>query len=238
MKRMIKAAFHAVGLDLVRLPKPVVAREPKYFNTGALSPLEENSRELYDRFYGDQEEVDFYYNSQKCANVSRLDFYRAVSALAKEHHVELDGRVVIDVGCGTGHMLSALQEWSLPSRLFGCDFSGAAVSLSRERFPSIEFFQHDIYGPLPERYDVVFCTEVLEHLEKPHVALAQLLRAINPGGAIILTVPNGRFDQLNEHINFWSPESWRAFLLRECAPRAVTTAALFEGAYNVAIVRN
>jgi 2-polyprenyl-3-methyl-5-hydroxy-6-metoxy-1,4-benzoquinol methylase len=90
---------------------------------------------------------------------------------------------------------------------------------------------------LPNRYDVIFCTEVLEHLEKPHVALANLVAALNPGGILVLTVPDGRQDTINEHLNFWSPEGWRAFLIRECPQAELATRKLLNGPYNFALLR-
>lgn len=42
---------------------------------------------------------------------------------------------------------------------------------------------------LPARFDTVFCTEVLEHLPDPRVALAEVYRVLRPGGCLILSVP-------------------------------------------------
>jgi 2-polyprenyl-3-methyl-5-hydroxy-6-metoxy-1,4-benzoquinol methylase len=203
----------------------------KYFNTGLLNPLQENSLELYERFYGDHEALNEYYQGR------RLEFYRAVSAQVHASGVCLDNKDVIDVGSGTGHLLSELRQWSKPRRLTGCDFSEEAIKFSRQRFPGCSFFRHDIYVPLPEQFDVVLCTEVLEHLERPYVALANLLGAVRPGGALVLTVPDGRRDTTLEHINFWSPESWKAFIERECPRCRLETATLMKGDVNFGLLR-
>ena len=60
----------------------------------------------------------------------------------------------------------------------------------------------------------MICTEVLEHLELPDVALKQMLHATRPGGVVFLTTPDGRVDYSGLHINFWSPESWQIFVSR------------------------
>jgi 2-polyprenyl-3-methyl-5-hydroxy-6-metoxy-1,4-benzoquinol methylase len=198
--------------------------------------LEENSVENYNKFYGDHDELDYYYNVQKYANDSRLRFFDEVSSYVRGSGIRLDGRDVIDVGCGTGHLLSALGTWATPRTWSGCDFSEKAVEFSRAKFPGIAFFVHDLYDGLSDQYDVVFCTEVLEHLLRPDLALRNLLTATRVGGTLVLTVPNGRIDQLNQHINFWSPESWAVFLERECDGELVQTSTLFDGHCNIGMI--
>jgi 2-polyprenyl-3-methyl-5-hydroxy-6-metoxy-1,4-benzoquinol methylase len=230
-KRLCQGFFARFGLRVMRLPRSGPPGGGKYFNTGNLQPLEENSRDLYDHFYSDHEVLLQYYDEQ------RLAFYTAVSDCLRDNGLKLDGKDLLDVGCGTGHLLFELQKWSKPRSLVGCDFSEEAMKFSRERFPGCRFFTHDICGPLPGIYDVVLCTEVLEHLEKPFVAIQHLINAVRPGGHVVITVPNGRLDQLNEHINFWSPESWKAFVERECPDSTVATSLLQAGRYNFALIQ-
>ena len=103
--------------------------------------------------------------------------------------------------------------------------------------PNFRFFQHNIYKPLPGKYDVILCTEVLEHLEYPWRGLQTLMSAARPGGRVVITVPNGRLDRSNEHINFWSSESWRAFIERECSGLTFSTMQLPGVPNNAAIIR-
>ncbi len=216
-KSLIKAMLRFVGLEV-----SVAERSPlatKYFGTGDLTPFEENSRELYDQFYSDEEVLDDYY--QEC----RLDFYTAVIEKLNGS-VDLDQKNILDNGCGVGFLLAEVSKKYNPSSLSGADFSEEAMKASRKRFPSMNFFQHDANDPLTDKYDVIFCTEVIEHLEKPFIAVQNMLGALNPGGALVLSVPDGRTDTSNEHINFWSPESWKMFLERECPNYAVKTSRL------------
>ena len=230
-KRLIKGFFGLFGLRVSRLSKTASLGGAKYFNTGKMTPFEENSRELYDRFYADHTALDEYYSSQ------RLDLYAAISQHVRENHVMLDDKEVIDVGCGTGHLLAELRKWSKPRSLSGCDFAEEAMKFSFERFPGCHFFSHDIYDPLSNSYDAVLCTEVLEHLERPFTAIRNLVNATRSGGRIIVTVPNGRLDQLNEHINFWSPESWKVFVERECPDCRSVCSTLKNGLYNIAVIQ-
>lgn len=220
IKQTVHSLFGAVGLKVERLPKKgFVPTAKQYFNTGELSPLQENSLELYDAFYGDDKALEEYY----IPNGYRLKFYETVVNFLKERNVDLNNKTIIDVGCGIGFLLSNIQKTYNTKKLSGSDFSQNAVDFSAKKFPNIEFFQQDLNDPIPGMYDVIFCTEVLEHLEKPYVAISNMLAALNEKGSLILTVPNGRTDNLIEHINFWSPESWKVYLERECTGCDVKT---------------
>lgn len=107
--------------------------------------------------------------------------------------------------------------------LFGFDHSLAALEIARRLLLQAEFRMMDIYAPMPdERFDIIFCIEVLEHLLYPDRALRNLTQ-LAPGGMLILAVPNGRYDHFAGHINFWSPESWRVFLETTCPSWEIET---------------
>ncbi len=46
----------------------------------------------------------------------------------------------------------------------------------------------------------------------PEVALKNIIDMMGKDSACLITVPNGRLDQYEGHINFWSPESWEVFI--------------------------
>jgi len=82
-----------------------------------------------------------------------------------------------------------------------------------------------------EQFDIIFCTEVVEHMVDPKTAVKHMLSCLLPNGMLILSVPDGRQDRTEAgkkredgssywgHINFWSPESWHLFL-HDCIPHA------------------
>jgi 2-polyprenyl-3-methyl-5-hydroxy-6-metoxy-1,4-benzoquinol methylase len=126
--------------------------------------------------------------------------------------VALDGRSVLDAGVGPGIALHELLRNATPAAVTGFDFSTTALDNARRLLPDGRFERRSVYDPLEEQFDVVLCTEVLEHLERPAEALQNLARLTTPDGVLVLTVPDGRIDFSAKHINFWSPESWRIFL--------------------------
>lgn len=232
-KTIINACLRPCGVRLSGIPDSSrsVHGAACYFNTGSRTPLEENSSDLYNAFYADRVALSQYYD------VSRLSFYSEVSGFVRDASVAIDGRDVLDVGCGSGHLLMELTRWAKPRSLTGCDFADAARQSFEKYCPTGNFFCHDINSPLPRTFDVVLCTEVLEHIEWPQVGLRNLVNAAKPGGVVVLTVPNGRMDTLCEHINFWSPESWNVFLRAECRDCRVSVEMLLHNRVNAAVIR-
>lgn len=89
--------------------------------------------------------------------------------------------IVLDAGCGRGPFRSRLEA---VAELY--------ESLDQERNLEDQTWVADIQSmpDVPsERYDTVFCSEVLEHVPLPCDALAELHRVLKPGGSLILTVP-------------------------------------------------
>jgi 2-polyprenyl-3-methyl-5-hydroxy-6-metoxy-1,4-benzoquinol methylase len=230
-RRLIQGVFRLFGFQVVRIQKSEIKGAHKYFNTGTLLPMEENTVQLNNSFYSDEEALGEYYGPD------RLAFYDDVSRYLQGVGLVLDGKRILDVGCGVGYLLSSLKKWADPAGMAGCDFSEAAVKASRKSFPEHEFFVQDIYEEIPGTYDVVLCTEVLEHLLHPGHGLQNLDRAVNPGGWLVITVPNGRLDTIIEHINFWSPESWRVFVSDELPNREIKVGTFRSGQNNIALIR-
>jgi 2-polyprenyl-3-methyl-5-hydroxy-6-metoxy-1,4-benzoquinol methylase len=103
------------------------------------------------------------------------------------------GRVA-DVGCGEGELLSGLAAAWPATSLYGVDFAASRLRAAASLAPSrVRLVDADLGAPLPFRdgvFDVVFCTEVLEHLTDPARCLRELRRVLTPAGRLTLSVPN------------------------------------------------
>ena len=117
--------------------------------------------------------------------------------------------MLVGIGCGTGHLL--LEAYK-SRKIVGLGYSTEALSRAKHLLPKGEFYQYDIYKPFTEQFDLVFCTEVLEHLLEPRKAMKNIVSMIKPGGVALITVPEGRADTFLGHINSWSPGSWKVFV--------------------------
>jgi SAM-dependent methyltransferase len=116
------------------------------------------------------------------------EFVRRVLALAPD----LAGRRVLDVGCGQGELLRAIAD-RVDCALTGVDFAIRRLRGLDDLGAHARLVAHDLARPLPfadHAFDVAFCTETLEHLKRPDLALAEIRRVLAPGGRLVLSVPN------------------------------------------------
>jgi 2-polyprenyl-3-methyl-5-hydroxy-6-metoxy-1,4-benzoquinol methylase len=100
---------------------------------------------------------------------------------------------VLDVGCGTGVNV-ALPLAEAGYQVVGLDSDSASISHARE-LASGEAAAHFVVAdleriPTARRFDVVICSEVLEHLDNPEEALSRLGAVIDPPGRLLVTIPN------------------------------------------------
>lgn len=95
---------------------------------------------------------------------------------------------VLEVGCGEGvlahHLITSEHR---PKRFSACDLELSQLAPNLD--PAIEFHEASAYE-LPHAdssFDLVLCCEVLEHLEEPDRAFAELARVAR--GAVLVSTP-------------------------------------------------
>ncbi len=162
-----------------------------------------NSRRAYDALYGSPELLEQYLDP------SRLVFYDEVAAAC----AELRPASTVDLGCGSGHLLRALLDRLPEARALGVDHASSGIDVARKLVPEARFMVGDLYrlNP-PERFELVLCTEVLEHLTRPREGLERIVEWRAEGGRVAITVPDGAWDAFEGHANFWSEDELRDFL--------------------------
>jgi ubiquinone/menaquinone biosynthesis C-methylase UbiE len=105
-------------------------------------------------------------------------------------HTPRDVRNILDVGCGDGYLLHILQKNSSKDiKYYGLDQSLTRLKRVLEKIPLVKNTLGEI-TLLPFRnnsFDVVICSEVLEHVLKYRTALQELLRITKK--YVIITVP-------------------------------------------------
>ena len=97
---------------------------------------------------------------------------------------------ILEVGCGDASFTKNLAQYS--SNITAIDISSAQIARNSKFLPEVTFLQHDVSNSLPfenSTFDVIWCSEVLEHLFNPAFALEEMYRVINFGGKLMLTVP-------------------------------------------------
>ncbi|HTX17334.1 MAG TPA: class I SAM-dependent methyltransferase [Bacteroidota bacterium] len=120
-----------------------------------------------------------------------------------EHRIKLPaGSKVLDFGCGTGGVLSAL---SARFESYGTDMSPLAIEFCRKRGISRAYCCTLDKFPVPGvKFGLITMLDVIEHIDDDEGILRQALGFIEPGGYLIVTVPAYKFlwsshDDLNHH---------------------------------------
>ena len=100
----------------------------------------------------------------------------------------------LEVGCGTGFVLSGIADAFPRLRLCGSEIYTTGLSYARQRAGRAELIQADAeHIPFAGEFDVIGAFDVLEHIEDDAKVLNEMHRALAPGGGIVLTVPQHRF---------------------------------------------
>jgi SAM-dependent methyltransferase len=111
---------------------------------------------------------------------------------------------ILDVGTGTGANLRLLRNLGF-AQVRGVDFSPEAIRFCAEKgFGTIE--RGDVCAlPFADgSFDLVFATDVVEHVDDDLAALREIRRVLRPGGRALLTVPAfpilwGLQDEVSRH---------------------------------------
>lgn len=96
------------------------------------------------------------------------------------------GQVVLDLAAGTGS--SSIVFLKPGVRVIASDFSNGMLEVGRQRHPELEFVFADAMK-LPfenNSMDAVTISFGLRNVEKPKIALQEMLRVLKPGGKVVI----------------------------------------------------
>lgn len=132
----------------------------------------------------DQPLVDWQWYEPSLRNITQLVLKRVPRA----------GGRALDVGCGTGRLTFALAKRGYD--VLGIDPNERVIELARQigqkQGPAVRFEVADVGTPgvvEPGTYDVVVCSEVLEHVEDYRPIIEGMYAALRPGGRLVISVP-------------------------------------------------
>jgi SAM-dependent methyltransferase len=104
----------------------------------------------------------------------------------------------LEIGCGTGYVLSGISKLFPNATLHGSEIFTAGLGFAAAKLPLVNFIQMDGRNiPFDEEFDVIGAFDVLEHIEEDELTLAQMHAALKPRGIMLITVP--------QHAWLWSP---------------------------------
>jgi len=102
----------------------------------------------------------------------------------------LDQGLYLEVGCGTGYVLSAISTSLSRLTIFGSEIFVAALSHAKKRASRAYLFQADARKiPFVGHFDSLGAFDVLEHITDDVLVLRQMHTALRHNGILFLTVP-------------------------------------------------
>ncbi|HTW58290.1 MAG TPA: class I SAM-dependent methyltransferase [Terriglobales bacterium] len=132
---------------------------------------------------------------------------------------ELNGKIVLDVGCGMGRFAEVASRWG--ASVVGVDLSAAAeVAAKNLADRTFVAFQADVFAlPFaPESFDVIYSIGVLHHTPDCEAAVKALGRYLKPGGILAVWLYSG-YNKWYRFSDFWrryttrmKPESLHSML--------------------------
>lgn len=140
---------------------------------------------------------------------------RNITAIILKHLPSVPGKA-LDVGCGTGRVTFELGSCGFDVEGIDSDprIINLAKKISANRGVQCNFRLVDFRDPkevVPESYDLIVCSEVLEHIVDYERIHQNIFKSLKPGGRLILTVPYdpNKFsvlDKYNGHVRRFTYE--------------------------------
>ena len=133
------------------------------------------------------------------------------------------GERVLDLGCGAGRFLAALRDAGADP--VGVELAEGALERARRNVPGAELHLLGPGGEIPledATVDLVWCSEVLEHVPDTAALVSEARRVLRTGGRLLITTPSHdlprrgliglarfdeHFDPLGQHVRFYSRRS-------------------------------
>lgn len=139
--------------------------------------------------------ADYVFREDAFGIIKRLRFFlQKIEATSNKFGLNNNDIKILDVGCGTGIAVT-IPISKFGYNVKGVDLDRASINKANsmtENIPNISFSCQDLASlDSSEKFHVVICSEVLEHLESPGELLKLMKNLLEDNGLLLITVPNG-----------------------------------------------
>jgi ubiquinone/menaquinone biosynthesis C-methylase UbiE len=138
--------------------------------------------DVYDEFYSS------IYDQLVFSNIK--DNYEIGKIIEKTHPTSES--IILDVGCGTGHHVAALEAQHIPA--IGIDISSAMIKQAKELYPNYNFVQGDVLRAMEFKansFTHILCLYfTLYYFEDKLAFLRNCMYWLMPGGCLVIHIVN------------------------------------------------
>ena len=102
-------------------------------------------------------------------------------------------KTILDVGCASGHITGLIKKKFPNSNVTGTDVSKIFIDFAKIIYPNIKFYHYDAHnlGFKDKSFNLIICTEVLEHVVNPKKVLEEIRRCLKDDGDLIVEMDSG-----------------------------------------------
>lgn len=103
-----------------------------------------------------------------------------------------DSKKILEVGCGEGNNIFLLSQEKAAGEFYGIDFQPERIKFAQKFCPRVKFSVDDATKlPFADNFfDLVFCRDVLHHIDNKKKVIFQMLRVLKPNGRMFIIEHN------------------------------------------------
>lgn len=123
-----------------------------------------------------------------------------------EAKIPMHGKDVLDFGCGTGYNSYYISKNQNPRKVIGIDILQECIDYCCENYAAdnTQYFVRDclVYDPSLGKFDILICSEVLEHVHEQQKFLETAIKYLNHDGLAFISTPNKSLFSLSKNKSF------------------------------------
>ena len=209
-------------------------------NNAITQILNDNVKSNLLKIYSENENIGYLRDDNKLAIGYHNDLLRFLNLFLTSNKVDN----ILEIGCGGCTILEQLQLNGY--NVTGLDPSPFARNCSEKKNIKLieEFFRPEL---IQEDYEMVFFSDVLEHVFEPIVFLKQLNESLKKGSSIIIAVPDATVEAktgdysmlMHQHVSYFTEVSLKNTILKAgLTPINIEKAKYGGSLYAIATVTN
>jgi len=170
-----------------------------------------------------EDEMDKLYNSKnplvRFIHTNRLN--QIIKLIKNKENLK-----ILDAGCGEGHLIQKLQNNIPNNTYYGFDITDIALEKAKIRCTKAIIEKKDLANTKTTNdfFDIIICSEVLEHIPEYQEVINELKRILQKDGLLIITFPNetlwtvARFFlgrkpiKEPQHVNSFTPNKMKSYI--------------------------